>query len=275
MAFNLWTQTNFSRGELSPYMYARADVQQYFDGLKTAQNVQTYPTGGAGKRFGTLYMATLNAAITNLNQIYFQTFQYLDECVYQLVFYPSNIDIYLEGVLIANVSTSLNQSNVYNLDNTVLSTNFRVAGAGFKPMDLTRSSDAGNVIASVSGGVWNLTSSVTAGQILPVQIGTNGTLPTTIPQINAGVTYFALNLSTSTMALYPTSLDAKYGTNPFTLVDDGSGTNTLYTFNTWNFGEVGFKNLPVFDFLQNYDSVVFTPSATTGDSSRGSLSLFP
>lgn len=268
MAYELWSQTNFTRGELSPFMYARADVQEYYNGLKTAQNVLTYPTGAAGKRFGTLYGATLTG-FTLPTEIYFQTFQYLDECVYQLLFAPGNIYIYLEMILVATVgSTGLNASNVYNLDSTVLSTAFRVAGAGFQPKDLTRATDGGNVIASVSSGLWHLTSAVTAGLVLPVQVqNSGGAVPTTVPQINAGVTYFAYNNSTTTMTLYPTSLDAKYQTNPITLVDNGSGTNTLYTFNTWTFANSTFKNIPFYDFngqIVSYDGNGFSASAASG-----------
>jgi hypothetical protein len=250
-------------------MYARADVAEYYNGLKTAQNVLTLPTGAASKRFGTLLQAQLSNSITSFNQIFFQTFQYLDECIYQLVFYPNNIDIYLEGNKVATVtSTGLNQQQVYNLDNTVIQTTFRVSGEVLNPKDLTRASDAGNVIASVSGGVWNLTSAVTAGLILPVQVQTSSVLPTTVPQILANVTYFALNLSTTTMALYPTAVDAANNTNAFTLVDNGSGTNTVFTLNTWAFSNTFFKNLPFYDFngpITSYDALTFTPGATAGN----------
>jgi hypothetical protein len=271
MAYEIWSQTNFSRGELSPYMYARADVAEYYNGLKTAQNVLTLPTGAASKRFGTLLQAQLSNSITSFNQIFFQTFQYLDECIYQLVFYPNNIDIYLEGNKVATVtSTGLNQQQVYNLDNTVIGTTFRVTGEGFHPKDLTRSSDmSGNVISSVSGSpaVWHLTSAVVAGLILPVQVQTSSVLPTTVPQILANVTYFALNLSTTTMALYPTAVDATNNTNAFTLVDNGSGTNTVFTLNTWTFANTFFKNLPFYDFngsTTSYDALYFAVSAVTG-----------
>ena len=103
MAYTLWSQDVFSKGELSPFMYARATVNEYGNGLKQAKNVLTYPTGAAGKRLGTLYQATLSN-ITNEKEFYFETFQYLNECVYQLVFSPGDIAIYLEGILVANVS---------------------------------------------------------------------------------------------------------------------------------------------------------------------------
>src|SRR5271165_3287024 len=97
--YQLWSQDTFSKGELSPYMYARAQVNQYYEGLKQAQNVLTYPTGAAGKRFGTLYNSTLSG-LTSGNELYFATFQYLDICVFQLAFTPLNIAIFLEGLLI-------------------------------------------------------------------------------------------------------------------------------------------------------------------------------
>ena len=117
MPNTLWSQDIFSKGELSPYMYARATVSEYGNGLKTAQNVLTYPTGAAGKRFGTLFQSILN--FTNTDGMYFQSFQYVDECIYQLVFYKNNIDIYLEGIFVANVATLLTDYQVFHISSTV------------------------------------------------------------------------------------------------------------------------------------------------------------
>lgn len=266
MATQLWMQDSFSKGELSPYMYARASLNQYFDGLKRAQNVLNYPSGAAGKRFGTLYQATLTN-INNLHQIFFETFQYLDECIYQLVFTPLNIAIYLEGILVANVVTVLNAEQVFNLNSTVLANLFRVTGQGLKPYDLARAPNADNVITSVGSSLFTITNALTVGQVLPVQVKTTGTLPTTVPQINAGVTYFVKVITANTVALYPSSIDAKYGTEQFSISNNGTGTNTLVVFNTWSFTNPVFKNLPVYDFngsVVSYDSLTFTPSATTG-----------
>src|SRR6476620_5247826 len=137
MPYTLWSQDIFSKGELSPFMYSRCTVNEFNNGLRTAQNVLTYPSGAAGKRFGTLYQTTLSH-FTDYDQLFFQTFQYKNECVYQLVFTPGNIDIYLEGVFVANVSTSLTAPQVFNLISTVIGTTFRVTGIGIKPYDLTR-----------------------------------------------------------------------------------------------------------------------------------------
>jgi hypothetical protein len=51
----IWSQDEFSRGELSPMLYGRTTLDAYYKSLKKAQNTITYPQGGIGKRFGTIY----------------------------------------------------------------------------------------------------------------------------------------------------------------------------------------------------------------------------
>jgi len=266
MPYQLWSQDNFSKGELSPYMYARAQVAQYYDGLKTAQNVLTYPTGAAGTRFGTLYQSTLNAAITSFNQIFFQTFQWLDNAVYQLVFRPLAIDIYLEGLLEATVVTTLDAVDVYNLDYTVLVQAFRVAGQGIgKPKDLKVAAGAGNVILTVGTDSFTLTNPVDTALIFPVSFTKTLTFPTTNPQIKPGIVYFARRIGASQVELYDTAYDAKFQLNKFTITAaTGTGVNTMYTFNTWTFTNAVFQNLPIYDFDGGYDNITFTPGALTG-----------
>ena len=267
MPNELWSQDIFSKGELSPFMYGRATVAEYGNGLKVAQNVLTYPTGAAGKRFGTLYQATLNAALTSPLQLYFQTFQYLDVCIFQMVFYPLNIDIYLEGILVANVTTTLDATSVYNLISTVLGPIFRITGANFHPQDLTLST-TDYTITGVSGNTFTVgSSSYTVGQIFPVRFTTTSALPTTSPQIKAGVSYFVRNITTSSFSVYATPQDAKANTNAFTLTNAGTGTNVAKFYNAWTLANTYFKNLPVYDFngsTTSYDGLTFTPGDTTG-----------
>lgn len=249
-------------------MYARATVNQYYNGMKTAQNVLTYPTGAAGKRFGTLFNSICDF-IPDVNSFFFQTFEYVNECVYQLIFYPNNIAIFLEGLLIHTVtSTGLNGPQVYNLVNTVLGSSFRVTGQGFKPLDLTRSPSSSNTITGVSGNSFTLTTSMTSGIVLPVKFtNSGGSLPNTIPQINAGVTYFANFLSTNTVEIFNNSYDAKYLLNPIIINNAGSGTNDLIPQNDWTFANPTLKNVPVYDFngpTTSYDALTFTPGATVG-----------
>lgn len=268
MAYKLWSQDIFTKGELSPYLYARATVNEYYNGLKTAQNVLTFPSGAAGKRFGTLYQATL-MGITSPYEVFFQAFQYLGECTYQLVWTPGNTYIYLEGGLVATVTNPFNGEQCYNINYTVITNIFRVCGETFKPYDLTRAPDTGNNVTSVTASTIVLTSATTYnGLVIPVQFQVSGgTLIQTTPQINPGVTYFAKFISTTAFMLYRTSYDAANNIDPFIIVNTGTGTTTAYTLNTWTLANTVFKNLPIFDFnslMTSYDGITFTPSATSG-----------
>ena len=283
MAFSIWSQDIFSKGELSPFMYARVTVNEYQNGLKTAQNVLTYPSGAAGKRFGTIYQSTLTG-FTDFSQIYFNTFQYLNECVYQLLFAPGNIYIYLEGLLVATVSNSLTALNVYNMSTTTLSAIFRTAGQGFRPQDLTRAPNSGVTIASNTINTFTTSApAFIANTVLPVKITVaGGTLMVTNPQITIGVTYFVAATSTTVAALFLNAQDAKaYLINPadtskvITITSLGTGTNTVTVQNTWTFGNALFRNVPVYDFngaTTSYDAITFTLGAVIGSSITVTLS---
>lgn len=266
MAYTLWSQDIFSKGELSPLMYARVSVNEYNNGLKTAQNTLTYPSGAIGKRFGTLYQATL-AGLTSFDQLYFQTFQYLNESVYQIVITPGNIYIYLEGILVATVGNSLTAPQVFNAINTVLGPIFRITGAGFKPLDLTRSANSPVAISTFSGNQLVLGSSaLTPNLVLPVKFTTSSALPTTTPQIYAGITYFIFANSATNFTIYNTAYDAKFNLNPILITNAGVSSN-LVVQNTWTLTNTTFKNLPVYDFngsVTSYDGNGFSASAVSG-----------
>lgn len=266
MPYTLWSQDVFTKGELSPFMYARATVNQYYDGLKVAQNVLTYPTGAAGKRFGTLFESILSG-FTRFDQLYFETFQYINDCVYQLVFTPLLVSIYLEGLLVNTVVTTLNANQVYNISSTTLGAAFRVATFGTKPFDLTRTNNAANPIASTASNILTVTgAALPVNVVLPIVFTTATSLPVTSPQVVTGVTYFVWTLSVNTVMVFATSLDAKFQTNFFTISTAGVASN-IVVGNTWAFTNCVFKNVPVYDFngvIASYDAITFTPSAVTG-----------
>lgn len=276
MPFSLWSQDIFSKGELSPLMYARATVNEYGNGLKKAQNVLTYPTGAAGKRFGTLYQDTLSG-FTQANQLYFDTFQYLNECVFQIIIIPGFIQIFLEGTLISSTTNTLTQPQIFNISSTVLGNIFRVTGPGFVPYDLTRVLGAtGTVISFTSNTftgsttLWNV-----ANVVVPVQFTvTGGTIMQTTPPIYPAVTYFVATLSTTMGVLFSTAQDAKNylitgnTANAFFISSLGTGTTTINVYDSFVFSPTVFKNLPIYDFnssITSYDNLTFTPSATTGN----------
>lgn len=228
MAYTLWSQDVFSKGVLSPMLYARASVKAYYNGLKVGNNVLTYPQGAAGKRFGTKYLNELNSAVTSYEQVYFKSFQYLNECVYLVVMRPDNIDIYLEGILIATVpSTGLDQADIRGLDHTVLESRFRVCIGRETPRDLRRAASERFTISSIDTGTDLITipSSFTTNDVYPVVFTTEGTIPASTPTIVSGTTYYLRAFSATTFKVYASDANARSDTSAFNITSSGSGTN--------------------------------------------------
>ena len=51
-------QTSFASGELSPLLLGRTDLDQYYKGAQTAENVVIVPQGGVKRRPGTRFIDT-------------------------------------------------------------------------------------------------------------------------------------------------------------------------------------------------------------------------
>ena len=266
---NIWSQDIFSKGELSPLMYSRVTVNAYYNGMKTARNAITYPQGATGKRFGTLYLNTI-PYLTQYQDAFFESFQYLNECCYVIILVPDKVLIYLEGTLVATVTgTGYTATQIATLDSTVLDSHFRVTSGDVAPKDLVRTASAANIIVSVASNEFTLTTPITAGLVIPVRFTSATSLPVTNPQIRLNKTYFVKNTSTSTVKLYSTATDAAADLNAYVLTTiGGAGANNLIPQNTWTFSSVVFSNYPVFDFSTatsgNYDAITFTPAAVSG-----------
>jgi hypothetical protein len=261
MADTLWSQDFFCKGELSPLMYSRITLNGYYQGMKLAKNVLCLPQGGAAKRFGTRYLARIIGP-TDYREIYFKSFPYLNECTYLVVFISGQIQIFLEGELIALVSSPIVGDQVRLIDHTVLDTVFRVTTGIYRPKDLVRTSNAANAIIGFTSSTLTITTPITLNQFYPARF-TATTMPTTTPQIYAGRTYFVRAVTTTTVEIYETAQNAASQTNPFVIASAGTAAN-LFIQNTWTFNDVSFSNLPVFDFDKGYSASGFTPNATSG-----------
>lgn len=264
----LFSQDEFSKGEISPLMYGRVTVDTSYKGVKKGTNTITYPQGAIGKRFGTIYRGEITG-VTDWKDIFFESFPYLNECVYLLVFVPGQIEIYLENFLVATVSSALLTSDVIQtMDWTILDRFFRITAGVIQPQDLIRSSLAANPINAGAGIVSNqftLTNPAQANIITPARFTTTGTLPSTTPQIRADKTYFVRTDATGLLIkLYANAQDASNDINAFVLNTVGTGTNNVYILNNWTLTPVVFQNYPQYDFNDtNYDSNTFQVSATT------------
>lgn len=264
MAHILWSQDFFAKGELSPLMYSRVTLQAYYQGLKRAKNVICFPQGSAGKRFGTIFQFQVPGTI-DYTQIYFKSFQYLNECCYLVVFNPGAIDIYLEGERIATVSSPIQGDEVKLIDHTILENRFRVTTGIYKPKDLTRSANAPNGITTIDATTNTVlvAAPVTLNGWWPARFTTTTSLPTTSPQIHLNKTYFVRAITTTKLRIYTTAEEAAADINYYTVTAAGVG-GSVVILNTWTFADVTFRNLPQFDFSGGYDSSAFTPGAATG-----------
>lgn len=261
MAQILWSQDFFAKGELSPLMYSRVTLQAYYQGLKRAKNVICFPQGSAGKRFGTVLQFQVPGT-ADYTQIYFKSFQYLNECCYLVIVGPSNVYVYLEGELVATVSSPILADEVKLIDHTILENRFRVTTGIYHPKDLRRTANAAIAITAVASNRLTIGSAQTLNSFYPARF-TAATLPVTVPQIHANKTYFVRFITTTSFSIYSSAEEAAQNINAYTISTAGT-TAFLVIQNTWSFTDVSFKNLPQFDFTGGYDTSTFTPAANKG-----------
>jgi hypothetical protein len=62
-------QTSFASGELSPLLKGRTDLEQYYKGAETAENVVIVPQGGVKRRPGTQFVESIVRALTRQSAI--------------------------------------------------------------------------------------------------------------------------------------------------------------------------------------------------------------
>lgn len=263
MAHILWSQDYFAKGELSPLMYSRVTLQAYYQGLKRAKNVLCFPQGSAGKRFGTQFLNQISGT-NNYRQTYFKAFQYLNECCYIVLFKADSIDIFLEGELIATVtSTGIMADEVQLIDHTILENRFRVTTGIYQPKDLKRAANAPQAITGFTASTLQVAGPFgTVPSWFPARF-TAAALPTTVPQIHANRTYFIRVISTTDFKVYSTAEAASQDINAYTISSAGT-TAFVIIQNTWTLTNVVFRNRPQFDFTGGYDTSAFTPAAVTG-----------
>lgn len=95
-------QANMNRGELDPRALGRADIDAYYNGLRTATNVLPMPQGGVEKRPGMKYLGEA------LGYARVESFSFNVEQSYLLVFTNLKMQVYKDGVLQTNLNGSGN-----------------------------------------------------------------------------------------------------------------------------------------------------------------------
>ena len=96
-------QTNFASGELDPLMHFRVDTGAFKNGARRLRNAILYNSGGAGRRPGTWYTATL---VGNTRLV---PFEFASDERYLLGFSNGRLDVFdTNGILLSSVTTGCN-----------------------------------------------------------------------------------------------------------------------------------------------------------------------
>jgi hypothetical protein len=100
-------QNDFTTGEMDPKLRARSDIDQYRSGLAKATNVTVQPQGGAKRRPGTRYIASLPANLASQG-VRMVPFEFSTTTSYMLVFVPGRMYVFKDGALVTNINSSGN-----------------------------------------------------------------------------------------------------------------------------------------------------------------------
>ena len=123
MAEIFQTQSNFTRGELDDRLHARTDFEGYFKGLRQASNVLVQPQGSLTRRFGTKYLADLNAdaiseggaGITDYTQVRIEGFKFDEDVFYILVMVPGRVLVYKDDALESSFAHPYSDSEIIDV----------------------------------------------------------------------------------------------------------------------------------------------------------------
>ncbi len=128
-------QPSFARGEFSPEMYSRVDLQHYSIGAKTLKNLLVHPQGGVSTMPGTKYVA----ATKNNGAARLIPFEYSTDESYILEFGPLYIRVYAsDGTLKDEVVTTYTADDLWKIKYTQSANVLFLACPGRYPMELTR-----------------------------------------------------------------------------------------------------------------------------------------
>ena len=96
-------QTNFTGGEISPFMMGRVDTPKYRNGASKIRNMIVKPQGGAFRRCGTRKIRSVRFGATS--KAVLVPFEFSDEQAYVLEFGPQYIHFYKDGYPLYETTT--------------------------------------------------------------------------------------------------------------------------------------------------------------------------
>lgn len=108
-------QTNFTSGEIDPKLRARIDLQQYYNGLETAENVVIQPQGGIVRRDGTKFLQDIGST----GSVKMVPFEFSVDDSYMLVFHSTRLYVYKDKTRITFSGVSYGSSDLASADASI------------------------------------------------------------------------------------------------------------------------------------------------------------
>lgn len=136
--------TSFAKGELSPSMYGRVDLQYYTIGTRVMLNYLVHPQGGVSNTPGTQYIAPVKTATDPVKLI---PFEFSTTQAYMLEFGDYYMRVYKDKTLVMNgavpyeLVTPYSKSDVFKLRFTQSANVLFITCPGKAPKEITRTSD--------------------------------------------------------------------------------------------------------------------------------------
>ena len=135
--------SNFNRGELDPRLVGRKDLQAYYNGAKTADNVVTLVQGGVRRRNGTEFIkADTDGRIFN--------FSFSTETNYCLLFTALQIEVFKDGVSQTTVVSPYTLAQLKEIDYIQSADTALLFHSAVAPQELSRTNDTTWSIGAVS-----------------------------------------------------------------------------------------------------------------------------
>lgn len=128
-------KTSFTAGEISPRLLGRGDLRAYENGAAKLRNVFVHPTGGVSRRAGLRYVGTARG----MGRLV--AFEFNTEQVYLLAFTDARVDVYKDGVNVADFAVPWAEAEIANINWVQSADTLLVVHPERPPKKITRSSD--------------------------------------------------------------------------------------------------------------------------------------
>lgn len=269
-----YNQSNFNRGEIDGLISARFDYEDYDKALKRARNCITLPQGAVANRFGTRLVGIYDT-ISDPTQIDVSSVIVNEDDTYLPVFRSLNIDIFHNNIKIqTNITTTYTSSEITDLRYSQSGNGLVITHSVHPPAQLIQTVFIAG-ITSANTGTNVMTTNLSGGNvfvvgdIFPFTLTAAVTLPATTPAIALNTQYWGLAISTTTLRIFPTELDASKQTNAYVFTSNTASATIRLT--RWTIANMVIVNYPAYDFTSTvgysgtrYNDGAFTFTWTWG-----------